>query len=251
MSTVINLLNQTSYQRRVSPNDPMSVERVEVSHDPTEDVQWVLDPETKTLMTIPTEDITSDDTVITLPEYFDDNVTWLITSQIGLVNRHKAFLSIMNLGDCFLVALHKGALGLRSESEDEDDTVLFSVDYSGSATVEDCVWFTPDTFPTKLLKNPGHHGIFNVAVKINYYGDLDVSVGKWNSSIDTEMVLNPQFYFNLKAQRAAEEEAAKKDAAEKRAEHLRRIEMNNRMADASRARDLLARFAAQGTPVEG
>lgn len=249
---IVNLVNRPSYSRTpFSADDPMSVETVEISYDYETDVQWVIDPDTKTMLAVPTEDLTDNDMVVTLPEYFDDEVMWIVASQIGLVNRHKVFVSIMNLGDCFLVALHKGALGFRSEGEGTDDAILLTNDYSGSATIDDCVWYTPDTFPTMLLKNPGHHGIFNVSIKILSYRGLDISIGKWENSIDTELVLNPKFYLDLKAQRAAELEAAEKTAAAEKAERERQHEMELRKSDASRVRNILSLFSAQGTPIEG
>lgn len=196
-----NLVQQYRTERTESPDDPKSVIAIEDAlQDPSLNVNFVLDEDTRTLMLIEDEYLTEDDVVLELPQYPGaPEPLWVLTREIGIVNRHTATMSIAEFGDCFLVALHRGALAVRVEG---NDPVLLTESYSGEVDMDtDVTWFTPDTLPSAPYKRKGHHGFFNIRYKLIDYGHYDVSVLRWKNQGNIETVMFPKFYERLEQER--------------------------------------------------
>ena len=200
-----NLVQRYRTKRTEFPDDPKSVIAIEDAlQDPTLDVRFVLDEDARTLMVMEDAFTTEYDEVLELPQYPGaPEPLWVLTREIGIVNRHTATMSIAEFGDCFLVALHRGALAVRVEGS---EPVLLTEQYQGEVDMDsDVSWFTPDTLPSAPYRSKGHHGFFNIRYKLVDYGHYDVSVLRWKNQPNIETVMFPEFYEGIKQARLERE----------------------------------------------
>lgn len=232
-----NLVQQYRTERIESPDDPKSVIAIEDSlQDPSLDVRFVLDEDSRTLMLIEDEYITDNDVILELPQYPGaPEPLWVLTREIGIVNRHTATMSIAEFGDCFLVALHRGALAVRVE---DSEPVLLTESYSGEVDLDsDVTWFTPDTLPNAPYKRKGHHGFFNIRYKFLNWGYYDVQVLRWKNQGNIETVMFPEFYEGIKRERLERERIERERIEEQR-------QLKQRKFEAEQAQALLKNFGA-------
>lgn len=220
-----NLTDIDRVVRTEFPNDPMSIITFEdlfggSLEDPHSGAVFVVDKDTRMLHVVDKDLVTKSDVPFDFNEDSDDvpdTLTWVLTSEIGLMRNSDALMRLAVFGDYFLVALFGGEIKVRGSNGEWASLIATeSVDFNPngvSGPDNDVRWFTPDTLPYAPYKDKGHHGFFNIEYMCDCWNIEGMGLDYWYSmlvdgSSCSEFPINPEFYEELKRKKAQHKLAA-------------------------------------------
>lgn len=200
---LINLVPSSTQFSRKSPNQ--GIVHLDIAVDNATPAIPYIDSASKSLRFIPESDYSPEmGNILDIQEQWGESpITWIVTPEIGIINRHSAYLAIMEFGDVFLVAVNHGGIYLRFG---DYETGMGTRNFSDE---DEVTYYTPSTLPTPPWKNTRLiNGLFLIKYLIKDWGYIDFSCTTWDDETAMVVDLNPAFT----KQRELEERRKKKES---------------------------------------